>query len=346
MTRKNFYPHATYSDSAETCAHGSRAACQTGPVLSDLADEWLSQRRRCVKLSTYIKYRNLLESYILPEVGSVTPGGLSEKHISDMAAGLMARGGARHQGLSPRTVADAVAVLKSVLKYAEERGLAVEPAVKSYTVKRTKKELTILSHYEQKKLWRYLCNDRSYRNLGILLTMFTGIRIGELCALKWGDVSLSKGEESIRVSKTMQRVQVEDPMPGRPRTQVIITEPKSVSSVRVIPLLPVVYDVISGMARQAECYVLTGSRQYMEPRMMQNYFKTVLRHVGVRSVGFHTLRHTFATRCVEAGFDIKILSDILGHANVNITMNYYVHPTMAMKRDNMNRLSEFFAGNL
>ena len=76
---------------------------------------------------------------------------------------------------------------------------------------------------------------------------------------------------------------------------------------------------------------------------MQNRFRKVTELCGIKNVNFHCLRHTFATRCIEAGFDIKSLSEILGHANVNITMNRYVHPSLELKRENMNRLTNLFA---
>ena len=144
--------------------------------------------------------------------------------------------------------------------------------------------------------------------------------IGELCVLKWDDISISEGE--LHVRKTMQRLQNLD------RTQSMKTY--------IVSLLKTAY--------AKGTYLLTGQKSYfIEPRTMENRFKKVLKECGIDNANFHSLRHTFATRCVEVGFDIKSLSEILGHSNVNITLNRYVHPTMKLKRENMNKLSKLFA---
>lgn len=139
----------------------------------------------------------------------------------------------------------------------------------------------------------------------------------------------------------MQRLQCE---PGyASKTKVIITTPKSNCSIRKIPIPDSMIDLIATEFSNRNGYLLTGhDSKYVEPRTMQNHFKRVLKECQIRDLKFHVLRHTFATRCVELSFDIKSLSEILGHASVNITMNRYVHPTMDLKRENMNKLSDLF----
>ena len=200
--------------------------------------------------------------------------------------------------------------------------------------------MCVLHLTEQKILCEYLSDHISERNIGILLCLFIGLRIGEICALKWEDISLT--EKTIHVHHTIQRIQIEGN--SNKKTKVIITTPKSKCSIRTIPIPDNIINILNKISPNQCGFLLTGTeKKYVEPRTMQNHLKKVLESASLRSVNFHALRHTFATRCVEVGFDIKSLSEILGHANVNITMNRYVHPTMDLKRDNMQKLSTLFA---
>ena len=126
------------------------------------------------------------------------------------------------------------------------------------------------------------------------------------------------------------------------RTSIEIGDPKSSSSIRIIPIPDKLLKYIQN-AYVEDAYVLSGEQnRFIEPRTMENRFKRVLRKCGIEKINFHALRHSFATKCVELGFDIKSLSEILGHSNVNITLNFYVHPSMNLKRKNMNKLNALF----
>ena len=161
----------------------------------------------------------------------------------------------------------------------------------------------------------------------------------ELCAMRWDDISLS--ERSMRVCKTMQRIRTD--APGSRRTEIKIQEPKSACSVRTIPIPEMMIELL-GRFHTPGTFFLTGDdSRYIEPRTMQNRFKRILVSCGISDANFHATRHTFATRCIEMGFDVKSLSEILGHADVAITMNRYVHPSMALKSENMDRFSNLFA---
>ena len=140
----------------------------------------------------------------------------------------------------------------------------------------------------------------------------------------------------------MQRLQQLDG--GEKKTKVVITTPKSECSIRTIPLPDSISQLLQKNRKGDETFFLTGMREkYVEPRTMENRFKKVLMKAGIDEANFHALRHTFATRCIELGFDIKSLSEILGHASVNITLNRYVHPSIELKQKNMNMLSDLFA---
>ena len=178
------------------------------------------------------------------------------------------------------------------------------------------------------------------RDLGILISLYTGLRIGEICALIWENINMK--EHTIFVCQTMQRLQVQNGK-NKKRTCISISSPKSACSIRTIPLPDALYERLTKFYK-VKGYVLSGEEtEFVEPRSMQNHFRYVLKTCGIANTNYHTLRHTFATRCVELGFDVKTLSEILGHANVSITMNRYVHPSMELKRENMQRLSELIA---
>ena len=160
--------------------------------------------------------------------------------------------------------------------------------------------------------------------------MFTGLRIGELCALKWSDIDLS--QRTISVSRTIQRIKVQG------GTQLIITEPKSISSVREIPIPDCILPLLKNFCSKGESYILSGTAKPVEPRTMQYRFQALLKKAKLPSIHFHALRHMFATNCVELGFDVKSLSEILGHSGVEITLNRYVHSSLERKKAFMKKL--------
>ena len=173
--------------------------------------------------------------------------------------------------------------------------------------------------------------------------MSSFIRIGELCALTWGQIHLTEGE--IFVTRTLQRLQDMSHSAGN-RTRIIISTPKSACSLRAIPLPDFLVRWLKPFRSSEDVFFLTGrSDKFVEPRSLENHLKKVLIQNGIRPVNFHALRHTFATRCVEAGFDLKSLSEILGHSKVNITLNCYVHPSYELKKSCMEKLFPLFQSN-
>lgn len=305
-------------------------------LFEDVAKAWLESIKPHVKESTSVKYANLLESYIQPTIGAVSLNELTRNRIEEQCAELLRNGGAKNEGLSPKTVLSVLSVVRTVLDFAIRSGKNVVCDARDVRVAQTAKEMRVLTQNEQEKLSSYLCANPSPVNLGILICLCTGLRIGEICALRWEDISLS--EQTIRVHSTMQRIQ--DFASNERKTKVIVTTPKSPCSIRAIPIPDDLAKLMKTQATFSAGYFLTGDElTYMEPRTMQNRFKQALKESGVPSVNFHCLRHTFATNCIGLGFDVKTLSEILGHASVNITMNRYVHPSMDLKKENMGRIS-------
>lgn len=305
-----------------------------------LMEEWLNSLKPQVKESTYIKYRNTMSNYIFPELEHVIWYKFKRDTLESFCNKMLLCGGAKGKGLSTKTVSDILSMIRNVFRYAAACGYVQPFDISSVSVKRNTKELRIFSRKEQEILCRYLYQNMNDQNLGILISLFTGLRIGEVCALKWEDISYK--EKTLYVHQTMQRLQNDYEL--ETKTKISISTPKSPCSIRRIPIPDELARILKKYQRGRKGYVLTGEEDiYMEPRAMQRHFKRTLKCASLEPVKYHVLRHTFATRCVEMNFDVKSLSEILGHASVNITMNRYVHPSMDLKRENMQRLSELLA---
>lgn len=333
MLNKELTIHQYAKPPQERRTQTPSSACESISIEA-VAQEWLLSRKSIIKVSTYNKYRNLIQSYIVPQIGNLPVAQLSDTCAEQLCEFLLLHGGAHSAGLSPKTVSDTLSVLRNILEFSIRRGYLREGRQLHVLVRRQTRELRVFSLIEQEKLCSYLAQNLNRKNVGILLCLFTGMRIGELCALRWSDISLK--EQSIHVHLTMQRIQTPDSVT---KTKVIITTPKSSCSIRTIPIPEELAKLL--VRYQGQGFVLTGSEtDYIEPRTMQNHFRRILVQCEIKQANFHSLRHTFATRCIEMGFDLKSLSEILGHANVNITLNRYVHPSMDLKRKNMQRLSK------
>lgn len=177
-----------------------------------------------------------------------------------------------------------------------------------------------------------------YIPLGLLICLYTGLRLGEICAMKWGDISYA--DKSLRVRRTVQRIRAADAGPDEPKTRLVFDSPKSAHSNRVVPVPGFLLEMAESFRCADETYILTGEEdRCLDPRTYQNRFYVMLRCAGVRKVSFHTLRHTFATNCVDMGCDPKALCEILGHSDVSITLNIYVHPSVPAKRELIEQLS-------
>lgn len=310
------------------------------PLFETVAEDWFAFFKNEWKESTYMRYTNLFRAYLQPAFQNRTISSIRWQDAEALCTQLRSTGKRDKSGLSEKTLADILSVLRRILHYAQSNGITVDSAIFGVEVKRTVKPLRILNIAEQHRLQNYLCNHIDPVNLGILLCLHTGIRIGELCALKWDDISLT--EKTLYIHQTMQRIQ--KPIPDQSKTHVIVTPPKSPCANRLIPIPRNLLGELKKYPLEKTGYFLTGSSEKLiEPRTVQHRFKKVLRSCQIDDVNFHILRHTFATRCVEANVDIKSLSEILGHSNVNITMNRYVHPSLEMKRLNMDKFSRYIA---
>ena len=297
----------------------------------EVIEEWLEFKKLNVKLSTMSRYKSIVYNHIIPWFGNYEINLISTEIIQQFLNKLL------FDGLSNKTVNDILTVIKNIFRYAELRGIKFKVVLNAISVKSQKNNIETLTVPEEKRLCNYLLDNMNNKNLGILLCLYTGIRIGELCALKWSDIDLR--EKTVSINKTMIRIQKYS-LDKSNKTEVLVTSPKSDDSTRVIPLSECLISVIKDFIRNRNAYFLTGLiDKYVEPRNMQYYFKSVLKKCGIKDYKFHILRHTFATRCVENGFEIKSLSEILGHSSIKITLDRYVHSSIDIKRKEMQKIN-------
>ncbi len=294
---------------------------------------WLNDLKNTVKESTYANYLMKAEKHILPRLGGILYDKMTVNILNDFVTEKLS------DGLSPKYVADISALIKSASKFAGRRyGYADKSEFMAVPKINKQREKAMLSDLEQNILTANLINNVTPSNTGILLSAATGMRIGELCALKWSDFDFEK--RTITVSRTIQRIKNQD---KNTATKIILTSPKSKTSIREIPIPDFLCGILNRIRSDKDSFILTGTGRYTEPRTMQYRFKNILKKLGLPQVNFHSLRHMFATRCVTIGVDVKTLSEILGHSSVKITLDRYVHSSIERKRSCMKLFSENFA---
>jgi len=307
-----------------------------GTSFCSISDKWLAMQKINVKESTFAKYTRIVNKYLDPYFNDICMENISAGIVEEYMFYLAKKGRLDGSGgLSGKTARDIISVLKAVIKYAVKNNIDIQYIPENIKIKKTAGNTKVFSKKEQEILTGYLLKDTDLAKLGVFLSLYTGIRIGELCALKWGNVNLE--DNYIEITETMQRIQ--DFSGGSSKTKVITGKPKSETSRRIIPMPDFLPGVLKRFAGKKNEFVLSGdSKRYMEPRVMQIKFKNMLKDCGLPQVNFHILRHTFATRCIESGFEIKSLSEILGHSNVNITLKQYVHSSFDLKKNNMKKI--------
>lgn len=297
---------------------------------SNYCDEWLREKSTYVKQSTFVKYNSVVENHIIPELGNYRLSAINSETCCRLKDKLVS------SGHSPKMVRDVITVLRSILKYVHKTNPSFQCEVDIPLPKEQRKEMRVLSLEEEIKFISFLSDEMDNCKLGILIAIMTGMRIGEICALKWGAVSFA--DESVKVVSTMQRLKCFGGNTSA-KTAVVVGMPKSQTSSRTIPLTAECVALCKKMrSDNPDAFILTGTTDYMEPRALQYRMSKYTKECGLCGVHFHTLRHTFATRAVEVGFEIKSLSEILGHANTTVTMDRYVHSSMLLKRQNMEKM--------
>lgn len=321
----------TYDETEEKVLIGREVASRylSGRYITvgKVYEEWLNAIVNRVKESTYVNYKAKFEKHILPVFSDISCADLSAGRINAFINKKLA------DGLSASYVRDIFTVFKSMLKYAQEE-YGFNLSLKNVVLpKCEKKQTEKISDTEQKRIVSYLKENMSLTAFGILLSLFMGLRIGELCGLKWEDVDFSK--KILHIRRTVQRI---GSASGSRKTKVIISTPKSDTSFRDIAIPDFLMGCFEMFRNEADFFILTGADKPVEPRTMQYRYKKILQSAEIEDHNYHKLRHTFATNCAEKGFDVKTLSVVLGHSSVNLTLNRYVHPDRSHERRLMNSM--------
>ena len=366
--------YAAVKEKRATALHKSQNPDNARPCTSvrfaQAAEEWLAEIADKRKYSTYVKYRNIYKNHLEAISGSCL---LSDIPKCELQVKIF-------DHLSNRELSESIrrsicCTAKQILAFAGEKYSVCIPALKLPEIKHTPKQPQILSRDEQSRLLAVIgdsdvfktnaCGSAANTRTGdheagvdvketacgegkavdcvtsagakaaILLCLFTGMRLGELCALKWSDIDCKN--RTVTVNRTVQRISATGHIS---KTILMETSPKSESSKRTIPLTDPVLERLRKL--KGDKPYIFGEDKPLDPRTMQQRFKRLLKEAGVGDRNFHTLRHVFATNCIENGMDVKALSEILGHADVKITLNRYVHPTMDTKRQQLGILSDYY----
>lgn len=302
-----------------------------------LVNEWLNSIEGRITRSTYVKYEQLARNYILPFFESVSCEELDNNCLDSFYQFINRNENTEKKVLSAGNRRTIFMIVNNALDqaYMEQylnRRYHIKPGIS-----RPQRVVRVFSVEHQRKIEAYVLNHKDSFSLGIMIALFTGLRIGEICALQWRDIYFETG--ALYVNKTVQRLKSENT--GSAKTKLLISPPKSAASNRLIPLPSFLIDYMGHFRQESEdSYVLANGKCYpMEPRTLQYHYRRILKEINVPYLNFHCLRHTFATRCVTLGWDMKTLSEVLGHFDIKITMEYYFHSTFEYKQLQMNKLS-------
>ncbi len=292
-------------------------------TIKEIANLWREDKKQYVKQSTISAYSLLLENHLLPTFGEASQ--VDENDVQEFVFAKL------NGGLSVKSIKDILIVLKMILRYGEKnKWLEHQTIDVKYPTERERKDIEVLNRADHRKILEYVQQNFTFRNLGIYICLNTGLRIGEICALRWSDIDMERGVISVR--QTIQRIYIIDE--DDRRTELIIDSPKTKNSIRDIPMTKELKRLLKHIKQiiNNNYFVLTNEPKPTEPRTYRNYYKQFMNDLGISELKFHGLRHSFATRCIESKCDYKTVSVLLGHSNISTTLNLYVHPNMEQKQ--------------
>lgn len=291
--------------------------------IKEIALAWKDDKRCYVKRSTFAAYVLILENHVLPSFGECEM--LSESLVQEFVLRKL------DSGLCVKTVKDILIVLKMVMRFGVKNGWMnhCEWDIK-YPTTESSNEIEVLTVANHRKILEFVKLNFTFRNLGIYISLTTGLRIGEICGLKWSDIDVVNG--TITVRRTIERIYIIDG--ENKHTELIVNTPKTKNSCRDIPMCKELMAIVKPLKKVVndDFYVLTNEEKPTEPRTYRNYYHRLMKRLGIPRLKYHGLRHSFATRCIESNCDYKTVSVLLGHANITTTLNLYVHPNMEQKK--------------
>ena len=295
--------------------------------------EWLENKKNNIKESTYIKYLYEIENNIIPYFKNTnfknlnTNSILNYFNLEDI------------KKLSNSTKSNLLIIIKSSINFGIERKWIKKFNDIELKFEKKKNEITYLSKIEQNIIENYVRNNMNIRNLMILVALYTGIRIGELCGLKGNDIDFINN--TISINKTVQRIK--DTSNSNKKTKLVVGIPKTKSSNRIIPVPEFIIELLKRYIINNNYYIFTNSSKPKDPRTVEKYFTNILKKLDINNYNFHSLRHTYATRLRERKVDIKVISELLGHSDWRITQSIYVHASFELKKESIKELCELWS---
>lgn len=298
-------------------------------TINQITEEWKEEKKKYVKKSTYAAYQLLIQNHIKPYFGDLYE--VNEEKVQQFVFDKL------DAGLSEKTIRDIIIVLKMILKFGIKNGYLEYAQIDAkFPSKQEKKDLDVLSKADQKKFMEHLRNNFTFKNLGIFICLSTGMRIGEICGLRWCDVDTVEGV--IKVRHTLQRIYIIEAETRH--TELLLDTPKTANSVRDIPMSSELLKMLKSLNKvvNENYYVISNDIKPIEPRTYRNYYKKLCKQLDIPELKFHGLRHSFATRCIESKADYKTVSVLLGHSNISTTLNLYVHPNKEQKKKTIDKM--------
>lgn len=299
----------------------------------NFVNEWIDYHRQFIKESTYSNYRNIIDNHLLIDFTNSALDDFSTKLLQQYVLRKIDCGSVENNPLSIKTVKDIMVVLKLSIRYAFRNELmsSFDLSVK-YPKVVSNSQVMIISNRDITKIVSTIYSSTDPRDVGILMGLLTGLRIGEICALKYSDICFKSN--TITISRTLQRIHTKEN-----KTKIMESTPKTNSSYRVIPLSQELKSLLQTHKQERNNYILSNNQHPVEPRLLRKRFNHILGKNKIMHYKFHSLRHTFATKCIEAKVDYKTISVLLGHSNINTTLNLYVHPNNSQKKKAINKLT-------
>ena len=303
--------------------------------VKDFMPAYKEFKLKTCKISSVSTYMLTIKNIILPILGEYELEAVSNKEAELLKLDC------ENKGFSKKSIQDVIICLKNILKVAnflevaETKTISVIWGTDNSAVK---KQFEAYNKEQIKNLVASLEETPSFKNLGLLLTIYSGMRIGEVCALQGKDVDFE--EKVVRVNKTIQRIYREEETTGKMKTELLISTPKTKSSQREIPIVQPLFKMMKDFAKicRPDYFICSGTTTPLEPRTYRNYYLKKIEEVGLPHLKFHGLRHTFATQLIASKADVKTVSAILGHSNIATTLNTYVHPSRDDKRNALSKL--------
>ena len=292
-------------------------------TFATVAELWAAQKQQFVKQSTMSAYALTLANYLVPHFGSHTD--ITESDVQQFVITQIDR------GLQQKTIKDQLIVLKMVYRFGcKQNAFTLHEWDIHFPTEQNKHDISVFTVDQQRRLMRHLTENFTFLNLGVLICLHTGLRIGEVCALRWEDIDVDNG--ILQVQRTLERIYILSE--GNKHTELQLSTPKTRNSQREIPLTKDLLRLLKPFRKvvNPQFYVLTNSPKPTEPRTYRNYYRHLLNSLNIPFIKFHGLRHSFATRCIESGCDSKTVSILLGHSNISTTLNLYVHPNFDQKK--------------